>query len=92
MRAFLITGLPRSRTFWLAKLVAELDGVASCAHEPSVNMGGLEDLYNYYNQRMSPSEYVGVSDCMLAPMLPVLPADFSHIAIFSMASIFRTWP
>lgn len=65
---FLITGLPRSRTYWLSKLV-DVDGV-SCEHEPSLHMSGPEALYNYYNDRMATHRYAGSSDCLVAPMLP----------------------
>lgn len=65
---FLITGLPRSRTFWLSKLAA-VETVSVCEHEPSMRMGGLEDLYNYFNDRMATHRYVGISDCLVSPML-----------------------
>lgn len=67
---FLITGLPRSRTFWLSKVVS-VDGV-SCEHEPSLHMNGLEALYNYYDSRLQSYNYVGISDCMVSPMLDTI--------------------
>lgn len=67
---FLITGFPRCRTLWLSKL-ATIAGVSSCEHEPSFNMKGMPDLYNYYcDARFASLQYVGISDSMVAPMLP----------------------
>ncbi len=69
MTPFLITGLPRCRTAWLAK-VATIDGVSVCEHEPSLTMHGFEDFHGYYAQR--DVHYVGMSDSLIAPMLPAI--------------------
>lgn len=72
MRApFLISGLPRSRTAWLAR-AATIDGVSVCEHEPASRMSGLEDLQRYYFERQGAAEYVGISDPTLSAMLPVI--------------------
>ena len=42
MTAFLITGLPRSRTAWMA--VAATDGTAVCYHEPTMHLARWDDV------------------------------------------------
>lgn len=57
MRAFLITGLPRSRTLWLAEFMSY--GQCICVHEPSEYMRRIEDLKTVYKDNQ------GVSDAGL---------------------------
>ena len=66
---FLITGLPRSRTAWLAR-AAIIEGFSHCCHEPSLAMDCIDDLMRYYVSRSEP--FVGVSDSHLAHRLPAI--------------------
>lgn len=66
---FIITGLPRSRTAWLAR-VATIEDWSICEHEPSLEMDGPSDLVDFFLR--SASEYVGVSDSHLAQALPMI--------------------
>lgn len=68
-KPFLITGLPRSRTAWLAP-VATIYGWSSCHHEPTLTMNGPMDLVNFYESH--PEHYVGVSDSHLSQVLPTI--------------------
>lgn len=56
---FLITGLPRSRTAWMAAFTS--CGPAFCYHEPSAMMGEIEDLEDVY-ARPGGYQHVGASD------------------------------
>ena len=73
---FLITGLPRSRTAWLAK-VATIEGWSKCEHEPSIHFGrhkteqqNYEAFLGYWMHRKE--TYAGISDYHLAHTLPNL--------------------
>jgi len=69
---FVISGFPRCRTYWLSKL-ATIEGVTSCEHEPSFNMKDFPSLFNYFfDERFAGLRYAGMSDSMVAPMLPHL--------------------
>ena len=60
MHNFFITGLPRSRTSWLANYFTT--GISYCYHELS-NEGTYLAIKEKLMSR--PEEYVGVSDCLL---------------------------
>ena len=60
MSGFFITGLPRSRTAWLA--VAATRGEAICYHEPCGYTKSYDELRKLWNQ---PPFVVGVSDSAL---------------------------
>src|ERR1700676_5601924 len=64
---FLITGLPRSRTAWLAR-VATIEGWSKCEHEPSIRLGSYDHLLAYWNAQ--PGPYLGISDYHLSQILP----------------------
>lgn len=68
---FLITGLPRSRTFWLSK-VATVEGVSVCDHEPSLHMDGFKALHDHFYDRRDVAPYIGISDSLVAPMLDTI--------------------
>lgn len=55
---FIITGLPRSRTAWMANLFCT--GNVICFHEPINLFGDLVAMKNYLDGL--PYEYVGISD------------------------------
>jgi hypothetical protein len=56
--AFLITGLPRSRTAWMA--AATTGSQSICHHEPIQHMKRWQDVYELWGKRER--EFVGVSD------------------------------
>ena len=58
MPPFLVLGLPRSRTAWLAKFLTF--GAVTCHHEPSIHWGGIDDLATFLAQPNT-----GASDTML---------------------------
>ncbi len=64
---FLITGLPRSRTAWLA--VAATRANVICHHEPSAWLKDPDDLTRLWNE---PNHVVGISDSALGIILPEL--------------------
>ena len=64
---FLITGLPRSRTAWLA--VVATRGNVICHHEPSAWLKDADDLARLWNE---PNQVVGISDSALGIILPNL--------------------
>lgn len=55
---FIITGLPRSRTAWLAALFC--NGNVICFHEPVNNFSSLKEMKEFLDTL--PYEYVGISD------------------------------
>ena len=55
---FLITGLPRTRTAWLANLFTANNAI--CFHEPSNDFRSLEEMKSYFDTL--PYQYVGISD------------------------------
>jgi len=76
---FVISGFPRCRTYWLSKL-ATIEGVTSCEHEPSFNMKDFPSLFNYFfDERFAGLRYAGMSDSMVAPMLPHLAAALPNM-------------
>ena len=60
MRPFLITGLPRSRTAWLAHLFT-MPGVW-CEHEPSGRFESLSDLGDYFKPKSGSGWRIGAAD------------------------------
>ena len=64
-RKFLITGLPRSRTAWLA--VAATRGGVVCHHEPSAWLKDPDALTDLWNE---PHDAGGISDSALGIILP----------------------
>lgn len=77
MKHFFITGLPRSRTAWLANFLTYDD--CFCFHEPWDRINSLEDL-----TRLLPlieKKYVGVSDAAFLLHLPELRKLFPNAPI-----------
>jgi hypothetical protein len=68
MTAFLITGLPRSRTAWMA--VAATDGTAVCYHEPTMHLARWDDVFDEIWHGHGGFEHVGISDHGLGFHLP----------------------
>jgi hypothetical protein len=64
MTPFVVLGLPRSRTAWLARFLSY--GGRVCRHEPSVAWRGLEDLRDF----LATGE--GAADSMLTLLWPHL--------------------
>lgn len=60
---FFITGLPRSRTAWLAAFLTTARTM--CYHEPSVKMQRLEDIGDLYDHPGHEYTHVGISDSAL---------------------------
>jgi hypothetical protein len=58
---FFITGLPRTRTAWLANLFTY--GSSYCFHEPASRHGDYLGIRTEIMERQG--EYIGVSDCSL---------------------------
>ncbi len=56
---FFITGLPRSRTAWLANLFTVQN--SQCVHEPSHDFATLDDLGTWW-ESATPSARLGLSD------------------------------
>lgn len=50
MRNFLITGLPRSRTAWMAAFM-------ECDHEPRFNLESREDIAEYFSKNQGCSDH-----------------------------------
>lgn len=55
---FLITGLPRCRTAWMASLAAS--DQSTCVHEPLKHMAHWRDIFALWND--GKTEFTGVSD------------------------------
>jgi hypothetical protein len=70
---FLITGLPRSRTAWMA--VAALNDQSICWHEPLAWLKQWEGALDLW--RSSAHRYVGISDSALGFHLPEIIARAS---------------
>lgn len=68
MQPFLITGLPRSRTAWMAHFFT-VPGVW-CEHEPSYHFTHLNDLEAFYARGAGHGMRVGASDHGLGWWLP----------------------
>lgn len=71
MTPFIITGLPRSRTAWLAR-AATVYGHSSCPHEPTIQFreGGMLDFMSFWMWWTSrPEHYAGVSDHHILQLL-----------------------
>jgi hypothetical protein len=66
-KPFLITGLPRSRTAWMA--AAALNDVSICVHEPLRSAERWEDVFTTV-WNMSGFRYLGVSDHGMGFHLP----------------------
>jgi hypothetical protein len=58
--AFLITGLPRSRTAWMA--VAAMNDQSCCFHEPLRYLTRWEDVFDTVWRREYGYRYIGISD------------------------------
>ena len=58
---YLITGLPRSRTAWMAA-AATIEGRSLCHHEPLRWLDRWDDLFTVIWNGRTPLEYLGVSD------------------------------
>lgn len=84
MTPFLITGLPRCRTTWFS-VVATIPGVSHCEHEPSLRMRRVDDVLAYYSSRSE--QYVGISDCHLSQVLPLILEAFPMRTLIVMRSI-----
>lgn len=67
---FVITGLPRSRTAWMA--VAAMSDQSMCWHEPSAWRGRWDCVFDLW--RNGAHRYVGVSDSILGFHLPEIIA------------------
>jgi hypothetical protein len=69
MRVFYVTGLPRSRTSWLATLLSHGDD-SLCLHEPLARTAPdrLHQLFAEVETR-----YAGIADCGLPVVAPDLP-------------------
>ena len=48
MSDFLICGLPRSRTLWMAEFMTDRNSI--CAHEPMFRMNTVEDIKEFYDK------------------------------------------
>lgn len=68
---FLITGLPRSRTAWMA--VAATNASSICYHEPISTMPKWEDVFDLWSA--SPWPYTGISDSSLGFHLEKILAE-----------------
>lgn len=84
---FFVTGLPRSRTAWMAAFLST--GESLCMHEPSYKMSSIEDLRPILDSTFY--KYIGVSDSGLGYFAPwiienlqcrmlVIERDFPDVA------------
>src|ERR1700733_452815 len=74
---FIITGLPRSRTAWLAGLFST--GNVICFHEPINNFSSLKEMKDYLDSL--PYEYVGISDSSIGYYEEFYTDNFSDAPI-----------
>lgn len=68
MTPFLITGLPRSRTAWMAEVATFRRSV--CVHEPWVTMDRWDDIFTTLWNARSVWDFVGISDHGMGFHLP----------------------
>ena len=71
MTPFLITGLPRSRTAWMAK-ACSVFGVSMCLHEPLRWLDRWEDVFTAIWRPRFALDFVGVSDHGFGFHLPAI--------------------
>lgn len=69
-KPFLITGLPRSRTAWMA--AAATDGRAVCFHEPMAAMRRWDDVFEQIWHGRGSMQHVGIADHGLGFHLPAI--------------------
>ena len=69
---FLITGLPRSRTAWMAEIAT--DGDMACHHEPMTWLNRWDDIFTRIWGVADGPRYMGISDHLLGFYLPEIMA------------------